>query len=369
MQPSRSQITIGKLSCLLLIACVATCGCEKSDNVTEYVVPKHQSLQTTTYLNQIDREHPKPRPRAMVGVIIPKPPQFWFLKLEGAEEAVAAREADVRQFLKSLKFPDPETMTWDLPSGWVALPAREMRYATIVLNGPTPLEMSVTKLPLHPDKPQNDQILENVNRWRKQLSLRPIEIGDLEAKTEKLDLNDLTAYWVSLVGMQVPGAAPMGPMHPPVSRQPTSSKPAASKPAAANPPEQTTLDFTKPAEWSEGPPVTFAKLSLQALDGDAKVAITVTQAGGNRLFNVNRWRKQVGLEPFDEAQIATASKKVDVGSLSGDLYEIKNNDRTILGVIVADQDQSWFVKLDGNSALAERERPRFDAFLKSLKLQ
>ena len=98
-----------------------------------------------------------------------------------------------------------------------------------------------------------------------------------------------------------------------------------------------------------------------------KVAITVTPARGDPLANVNRWRGQVKLAPLSAEELTSTVKKVDVGELAGDLYEMTNGERTILGVIVEDHGQTWFVKLDGNKALAERERPRFEVFLKSLR--
>ena len=341
----------------LLIAIVFTGGCDKSEQITTYSVPKHQSLQSAAYLEQYDREHPKPVPRRMIGVIIPQESMTWFLKVDGPVEILAARENAIREFLKSLRFPNPETLEWTLPTGWTNLPASSMRYATIVLDGQPPLEMSVTKLPTQTDLELNQQLLGNINRWRGQLSLSPITESEVADQTEKLTLNSLAMYWVNFVGTQVPKITPMTPPQAPPSRSRSKEEPSAASPR-----------FEKPAEWSEGSATAFAKVSLLATEGDAKVAITVTQAGGNRLVNVNRWRGQLKLDPLSEDQFATAGKPVAIGKISGELYDMTNGERTILGVIVEDRGQMWFVKLDGNSQLAERERPRFEAFLNSLKL-
>jgi hypothetical protein len=99
------------------------------------------------------------------------------------------------------------------------------------------------------------------------------------------------------------------------------------------------------------------------------VGITVTPARGDKLQNVNRWRGQVGLMPLTEAEFAATAKKVPVGSMTGDLYEMIEGDRAIFGVIIEDQGQMWFVKLNGDARLAERERGRFQEFLKSLRLK
>jgi hypothetical protein len=41
--------------------------------------------------------------------------------------------------------------------------------------------------------------------------------------------------------------------------------------------------------------------------------------------------------------------------------------QTILGVVAQAAGQTWFIKLRGDSALAEKEKPHFEAFVASLK--
>ncbi len=376
MYKSRSFAASGILPWGTFVAGLVLCGCEKSDQITTYTVPKHDSLQSTAYLEQQERQHPQPK--RMIGIIIPRESLQWFFKLEGNVAAVAARENDVREFLKSLRFSSPEVLEWTLPSGWKQTPGNDLRYATILLDGAESLEMSVTKLPTRPELPVAEQVAANVNRWRNQLSLPPIQEEDLDHQTEKLHFNDLVAYWVNLVGRSRPKPASMTP---PMGSSSNNSDDRSTAPAQrrseaeaqkTSPNDKTEPAapvFERPAEWTEAPATMFAKVSLQAFEGDAKVGITVTPARGDPLANVNRWRGQVQQEPLTPEGLASAAKPVEVGKLTGNLYEMTNGTRTILGVIVEDRGQTWFVKLDGNTALAERERPRFVAFLKSLQLE
>ena len=236
-----------------------------------------------------------------------------------------------------------------------------MRHATIVLSGEPQLEMSVTKFPSRQDLSPADQVVMNINRWRGQLSLPPIEDEDLDSQTEKLELGDASAYWLNIVGRPQPKPSAMN--LPPM--QASREKPGPAAPAAEKP----TLQFDKPTEWTEGPPAAFAAVSLQVTDEDQKAMITVTRAGGNPLLNVNRWRGQVGLSPLTEEELAKTARKVPVGGFEGNLYEMTSGERSIFGVIVEDQGQMWFIKLMGDAPLVERERTRFDEFLKSLKLE
>ena len=335
------------------------CGCEKTDSITEYVVDKHETLQSTEYLADYERTHPKPE--RMIGLVVPRNSLLWFFKLQGDVEAVTSRENDLRSFFKTLTFASDDNAQWTLPEGWRQLAGNEMRHATIVLSGEPSLEMSVTKFASRQDLSPADQVVMNINRWRGQLSLPPIEDEDLGSQTEKLELGDAVAYWLNIVGRPQPKPAAMN--LPPMQASREKSAPAA--PAVEKP----TLQFDKPVEWTEGPPAAFAAVSLQVTDEDKKAMITVTRAGGNPLLNVNRWRGQVGLSPLTEEELAKTARKVPVGRFEGNLYEMATGERSIFGVIVEDQGQMWFIKLMGDAPLVERERTRFDEFLKSLKLE
>ena len=341
--------------CLVVIS---LSGCEKSDQIASYDVVTHDSIQTAEYRQR--QEQSAPKPKRMIGVIIPRPSIFWFLKLDGPVEAVTARIDDVKRFVQTVQFPSAEAIDWTLPTGWRRLPPSEFRFATLVLDGEPPLELSVTQLPVRPDVDLNEQILSNLNRWRGQLSLPDVTIADLDQQAEKLTIGETSAYLIDLMGMgSARPAGMMPPMAAPKSR--TETAPAA-EPASG-------LKFDKPEGWADGPQTTFSRVSLVATDGAAKVTITVTAARGTRLDNVNRWRGQLALEPQTDEQLAAAAKKVEVGSLSGELFELSNQDRTILGVIVDHNGQVWFVKLDGDKTLAEKERDHFESFLKSLRLE
>lgn len=323
-------------------------GCEKTDQIAEYTVPSHDSIQSAEFRDQAEKFHPKPN--RMIGVVIPQSEFQWFFKLEGEPAVVAAREADLRSFLQTVRFPSPENIDWTLPNGWRRLPGSPMRYSTILLDGQPTLEMSVTRLPTQTDSPPMEQVLMNINRWRNQLSLPPIELDDLPYQSEKISFGSdgAIAYWINIVGR--PRSRPAGMNRP--TRQPD----------APNPPK-----YDKPGEWVEGKPNGVAVVSLQVEDGGEKAGITITPAGGNQLDNVNRWRKQLGLDPVGKDELARNAQQVVVGSQTGQLFEISNDDLTIFGVIVDVQGQSWFIKLVGNKGLADRERPRFVEFLNSLK--
>ena len=171
-----SVLTHGVFAGFLLL-----CGCEKSEQITTYSVPKHESLLSAKFRGP--RQHASRNGRLQLS---PRDDVLWFFKLQGNDKTVSARENDVRELLKSVRFPDTNIIDWTLPAKWRQLPASEMRYATLVMDGEPPLEMSVSQLPARPGMPISEQLEDNINRWRNQLSLPTIEPGDLNGMTEQL---------------------------------------------------------------------------------------------------------------------------------------------------------------------------------------
>lgn len=365
MHEFRTRAVVSGYQVGIVLFGLGICGCDRSEKIEVYSVPKHETLQTTAYLEDFARRHPKPVPRRIIGVMIPVDKTFWFLKLDGDAVAVGARENDVREFLKTLNLSDPAAITWTLPSGWQQIPPSELRYATLVLPGQPRLELSISKLPVQPDIELIDQLLANVNRWRNQISMGPTDEAGLVRDTEKIPMGTSLAYFVNLLGSAVPKVGPLPQGHPLVGGAERPAHPGAKEEAA----EIAEPKYEKPANWEQAPPTMFARVSLRVTEGDNKVDITVTPARGNTLENVNRWRGQLKLEPIDAAKLSESALKVAVGSLTGDLYELSNDEKTILGIIVQDAEQTWFVKLVGNKALAEREKPKFLEFLKSLRFE
>ncbi len=90
------------------------------------------------------------------------------------------------------------------------------------------------------------------------------------------------------------------------------------------------------------------------------------------LANVNRWRGQLNLDEVAASALAKLVKPISVGGAAGSYVQLTGPadakpQQTILGVIAPHGEQVWFIKLQGDAPLAERERERFEAFVKSIK--
>ena len=363
--PRNPSIVARAASGFLLAGVSLLCGCEHQEQVASYTVPRHESLQTPEFLAATAKR--KAQPARMLAAIVPHGSELWFFKLQGPPDDVAARDGEFHEFLKSVRFANDTKIEWTLPATWKEKPGNENRYATLVLNEKPPLEVTVTVLAAGVDD-RTEQLLNNINRWRGQLDLPHIESDDLPTRTETIQAGELTITAINIVGKAAPKSA-IGGMMPPMMGQPNARDTAAPAERSGAEVKDSGLKFDKPEEWTEAPPKQFQLARFLAKDGEHTAEIAVSQARGGRDANINRWRGQMGLNPLSPEELKQVGQPFEVGSKKGELIEIVVEDRALLGVMIPDGDQSWFIKLTGHAALAAKERSRFEAFAKSLKLE
>jgi hypothetical protein len=203
--PKRPTVSIWLLT---LLAVVIAAGCQQRDEITRYTVNKPPPLEPLARANphQADAAEAPPTGEPTdrtLGAIVPLAEQGWFFKLTGPTEPVAALQEVFADFVKSVRFGPDGKPAWTLPEGWTEQPGGQIRYATLVIPGAAPLELSVTVLPKSGD--DESYALLNVNRWRGQLRLEPTTAAQLAGESNRLELDGATATLVNLVGHAAPG--------------------------------------------------------------------------------------------------------------------------------------------------------------------
>lgn len=98
------------------------------------------------------------------------------------------------------------TARWTLPEGWRQVPGqRPMRLATFeVGSGEARLEISLSSFP-----GDAGGLMANVNRWRGQVNLPPLEQAALQATLEPFTAGTLSGQIIDLLGTTASGAASM----------------------------------------------------------------------------------------------------------------------------------------------------------------
>jgi hypothetical protein len=271
--------------------------------------------------------------------------------------------------------------------------------------------LSVTRLPWAGTP---ESLLSNVNRWRGQLQLPPAGATELAEFTRQLKAGDTTVTVVDLRGRfsagsmtapfatgadrpaaeqaapGAPGTAPtaapsepgaakgdLPPGHPPIE----ASQPPASAPP--NSPANDTPKFDTPEGWQPLPASGMRKAAFAIGTEQEGGLVTVinfrADAGpmiADPLQNVNRWRREVGLEPLEQAQLANATETIKVDGETGTYVRLvpdaaqpeqSKSAKATLAAMVTHGDQLWFVKLTGNRPVVVAQEEAFKSFLTSFR--
>jgi len=311
-------------------------------------------------------------------------------------------------------------LKYTLPAGWKEKPLTQLRVASFDIseNGKT---ADVSVIPLGG---MSGGDTANVNRWRGQVGLAPLSDTELAQLAEKVEAAGLPADLYDIAGTS-PGsgdderivgtilhsdnvswffkmsgdsalvetnkaafiaflksvqfgelAAPstmdlsqLPPSHPPIPGMTPANSPANA--AASDKPT-----WTVPAGWQAGPLAQFlvAKYVI-AGDGGAQAAVNVSSLsgdGGGLLPNINRWRKQLGLDPVTDADIANLPT-VDASGVKATMVELSGTDaRTgkpaqLVGVVLPLGGQTWFYKLMGDANVVTQQKDALIQFVQSAK--
>jgi hypothetical protein len=171
----------------------------------------------------------------VLGAIVPDNGTTWFFKMSGPEVLVAQQKPAFKQWLSSMRFgpaqqvdpvaeahrfigPDDaagfqapsavaeDKPVWQIPEGWQEQPASSMRVGSfLVSEGTTEADVSVIKL-----SGLAGGVLANVNRWRSQLGLGPVEEEELEKMVVTKEIDGAKALFVEMTGRSFETGEPSG---------------------------------------------------------------------------------------------------------------------------------------------------------------
>jgi hypothetical protein len=146
---------------------------------------------------------------------------------------------------------------------------------------------------------------------------------------------------------------------------------------AANPVNQADLPltFNVPEGWKPARPSSdIVMLAFKATVDSRPVDITISQAGGVLLGNVNRWRDQVALPPIGEDQLGSVVHPFKVDGLDAQMVRLFGPEgaadrKAIVAAIVPQGEVTWFFKMMGPADAVEHEQSNFEKFVDSVKFR
>lgn len=344
-----------RLICGLSLACFLS-ACSERDQIRHYTVERMESAP-----------EPPSVPTRMLGGILAHEKTGWFFKVSGADRIVEPLAEPFRTFLRSVDFAADGRPKWKLPDGWKEIASSSpLRYKTIAIPAePKSLELTVSELQIPGDT--TAFALSNLNRWRGQLSLAPIEESQLDSETEKLEAPGGTVLYVNYSGKSSAG----GGMPPMMAGGNAPSAPPSAPRSAAKP--KSPLQFQTPSDWKPAQGTSLSVAAFQAQHEGQSVTITITPAGGDLIANVNRWRGQIQLPAASADEIKNSSRSLTVDKRPVVIVELMNENgnppQAIFAAILNDGGQTWFIKLSGDAAAAKQEQSNFDSFVQSIRFE
>ncbi len=334
--------TLARRSFWLACAVLALAGCQEQEQIRSYDVPKEPLAVGAAGGKQ-----------RLLAVMVPRAEQVWFFKLLGPEKAVADAAETFDHFVASVRFIEKqrESIRWTVPEGWKEMPGGGVLYARLRKegDGSTP-EITITKLPSGSGAKDPRA---NIDRWRGQLGLDPIDEKELKKLVGNIQVDGVPGTRVDFVG----GGKKRGGM------------------AAA---QGRPFRFSKPDGWEERPPDTPQGVPRLAVfvvrDGEHSAEVSVVPLaglGGGALANVNRWRRQLGLDPIDDAQLQKDLHILNAGGVKAHYVDLVGRNpagpQRLLGAWMVHGGQTWFIKMMGFPELVGKQRAAFEAFVQSMR--
>ena len=124
-----------------------------------------------------------------------------------------------------------------------------------------------------------------------------------------------------------------------------------------------------PQQWKELPAgqMQLAKFAVPDRSGaKAEVFVSVfPNDTGGALANVNRWRKQIGLDEVQQSELNRLVSSLDPAQPDAILVDMTNSSKRLLGAIVPREGRYWFYKLHGDAAAVTPEKDAFVAFART----
>jgi len=136
------------------------------------------------------------------------------------------------------------------------------------------------------------------------------------------------------------------------------------------------LTYKTPKGWRAVKPTILLTAKLEVGQGEQTGTFTIAvlrAPAGGLAANINRWRAQVGLDPLKEEAAAKSAGETTIDGCPGRVIDLTGPQkdgqaaRRILAAFVTRGDQVWFFKLLGPADLVGKEKPAFEALLKSVR--
>ena len=302
---------------------------------------------------------------------------------------------------------------WKAPSRWEEQPATGFRKGSFIVRDPDgrTADISVVSFP-----ESAGGLLANVNRWRAQLKLAPV--NEIDQSITPLSVDGHQIFFVDIVSdepvlagglksrvlggilaadgetwfFKMSGEDKLVASQRDAFRQfletleigkgvaTTATSTNAPTPRPIEAPGKAPLQYALPAGWQEQPLSSMRVASFKVSGQNGKEAdvsvVSLPGVAGGDLANVNRWRDQLKLSPIDADALVQSTEHIKanghdflvVDLVSESLISEQHDKVRILAAILNENEHSWFVKMTGEDRLVASQKTAFVGFLRSLAI-
>lgn len=127
------------------------------------------------------------------------------------------------------------------------------------------------------------------------------------------------------------------------------------------------ISWKAPAGWTEKPASGMRRATFIVPGGAELSVISLPGDAGGDLANVNRWRGQLGLGPWSEAEMAKAAAAVGSPAGKFTLVDLEGTSQRMLAAMLTRGGETWFFKLVGASKAVGDAKAGFKGFLAGVK--
>jgi len=318
-----------------------------------------------------------------------------------ASQAPAVPNAPVTPGLEAAGGP----IEWTKPEAWQELAPTAFRKGNYVVEDGDggKAEITVSSFPGNVGG-----ILANVNRWRGQAGLAPIDNDQLQQSLTRLTVDGHQGSLVDILPetekanatrilaaifthgeeswffkMSGPQSIVNGERDRFVEMINGLRFLHSDEPTAQSSVKQTSkeLVFDVPSGWTESSGSSLRIASYEIVkQGFPTADFSITSFPGDAgglTANVNRWRQQIGLPRWSDAEVQTKQEVIESGELSFSLFDLmpetdeekaKVKERIFAAILKRDG-RSWFYKLRGDAFLLETQRKKFRQTLTSSRFE
>jgi hypothetical protein len=293
------------------------------------------------------------------------------------------------------------TATAEAPKNWEPQPLTQMREASFIVRGESGATADISLVRLGPAA---GNVLDNVNRWLGQLKqpavteeklrsmIQPLgdaAVVDLSGQPENGDPakdgrivgaiasdENGTAFYkmrgnAALVGAEKENFLKWVS----ASRGSTTSTSMSAPATATTTPASSESDLPQikwelPSGWSTRLPsaMRYASFSAEKNGESADISVvTFPGDGGSDVDNVNRWRQQIRLPAVGEELLKPMIAAVHAGDVHIDVIDMSGPSARVIAGWTRQRGHAWFFKMTGPPQLIEEEKPKFMAFLQSIR--